>query len=110
MVIPNQLSHLGPDQCLEILARCQVGTPIRALPVLLPVNYVVFDEGGLFRTEAGTKLDAAVRAIVVVLEADAYDPDGRAGWSVFLVGKASEVCDPVECERAEAAALSPCAV
>ena len=95
---------------MELLARCQVGrvgTSIGALPVILPVNYVVFDHGVLFRTAAGTKLDAAVRGIVVAFEADAYDPDGRAGWSVLLVGKASEVSDPVKLERAEAVATSP---
>ena len=102
---PNPLRQLGPDQCLELLARCQVGrvgTSISALPVILPVNYVVFDHGVLFRTAAGTKFDAAVRGIVVAFEADAYDPDGRAGWSVLLVGKASEVSDPGTLERAEA--------
>jgi nitroimidazol reductase NimA-like FMN-containing flavoprotein (pyridoxamine 5'-phosphate oxidase superfamily) len=80
-----------------------------ALPVILPVNYVVFDRGVLFRTAAVTKLDAAVRGIVVAFEADAYDPDGRAGWSVLLVGKASEVSHPVKLklERAEAVAMSP---
>lgn len=78
-----------------------------ALPVILPVNYVVFDRGVLIRTAAGTKLDAAVRGIVVAFEADAFEPDGGAGWSVLLVGKASEVSDPVKLERAEAVAMSP---
>jgi uncharacterized protein len=78
-----------------------------ALPVILPVNYVVFDHGVLFRTAAGTKLDAAVRGIVVAFEADSYDPDGRAGWSVLLVGEANEITHPIVLERAKAAALSP---
>ena len=95
---------------MELLASCQVGrvgASIGALPVILPVNYVVFDHGVLIRTAAGTKLDAAVRGIVVAFEADAYDPDGRAGWSVLLVGKASEVSHPLMLERAEAVAMSP---
>ena len=110
VVNPNPLRQLGPDQCLEILADSQVGrvgTSVSALPVILPVNYVVFDRGVLFRTAAGTKLDAAVRGIVVAFEADAYDPDGGAGWSVLLIGKASEITDPVELERAKAVAMSP---
>ena len=104
---PESAPELGPDQCLDLLASRRVGRvgiSIGALPVILPVNYAVFDHGVLFRTAAGTKLDAAVRGIVVAFEADAYDPDGRAGWSVLLVGKASEVSDPVKLERAEAAA------
>ena len=110
MVSPNPPATWDPDECLELLASCQVGrvgTSMGALPVILPVNYVVFDHGVLFRTAAGTKLDAAVRGIVVAFEADAYDPDGRAGWSVLLVGKASEVIDPVKLERAEAVAMPP---
>jgi uncharacterized protein len=108
VVSPHPLRQLGPDQCLELLASCQVGrvgATMGALPVILPVNYVVLDHGVLFRTAAGTKLDAAVRGIVVAFEADAYDPDGRAGWSVLLVGKASEVTHPVELERAKAVAM-----
>ena len=82
MVSPHPLRHLGADQCLDLLASCQVGrvaATMGALPVILPVNYVVFDHGVLFRTAAGTKLDAAVRGIVVAFEADAYDPNGRSG-------------------------------
>ena len=61
----------------------------------------------LFRTAAGTKLESAVRGIVVAFEADAHDSDGRTGWSVLLVGKASEVSDPLKLERAKAIAMSP---
>lgn len=107
---PNPPRQLGPDQCLELLASCQVGrvgTSMGALPVILPVNYVVFDHGVLIRTTAGTKLDAAARGIMVAFEADAHDPDSRAGWSLLLVGKTSEVNDPVKPERVEAVATSP---
>lgn len=107
---PPQLRHLGTDQCLELLATCQVGrvgTSIGALPVILPIHYVVFDHGVLFGTAAGTKLDAAVRGTVVAFEADAYDPESGAGWSVVLVGAASEITRPILLERAQAAPLTP---
>ena len=95
---PNPLRQLGPDQCLELLASCQVGrvgTSVGALPVILPVNYVVFDHGVLSARHPAP-------SVVVAFEADAYDPDGSAGWSVLLVGKANEISHPVEFERAEA--------
>ncbi len=44
-------------------------------------------------------LDASVRGIEVAFKADAYDPDGRAGWSVLLVGRPSEVFDPITLKR-----------
>jgi uncharacterized protein len=109
MVSPHPFRHLGPDRCLELLASCQVetvGTSMSALPVMLPVNYIVFDDDVLFRTAAGTKLDAEVRGSVVAFEVDSYDPDGGAGWSVLLVGKASEINHQVKLERAKGAGMS----
>jgi nitroimidazol reductase NimA-like FMN-containing flavoprotein (pyridoxamine 5'-phosphate oxidase superfamily) len=95
---------------LELLASChvgRVGTSIGALPVILPVNYTVFDHGVLLLTAGGTKLDAAARGSVVAFEADSFDPDGGAGWSVLLVGKASEIHHPILPKRAQAAPLIP---
>lgn len=104
------LRHLGIDQCLALLVTCQVGrigTSIGALPVILPVNYVVFDHGVMFRTADGTKLDAAARGTVVAFEADSYDPTSEEGWSVLLVGAAAEITHPVMLERAKAVAIPP---
>ena len=93
---------LGPSRQLSR----RKGRPLHGrLPVILPVNDFVFDHGVLFRTAAGTKLDAAVRGIVVAFEADAYDPGGRAGWSVLLVRKAAR---SVTLSRSSAPKLQSC--
>jgi len=106
---PRPLRHLSAAQCLDLLATCRVGRvgiTMGALPVILPVHFVVFDEGVLFTTAAGTKLDAAVKGTVVAFQADAYDPEGTAGWSVLPIGKAHEISDPADLDRAKAAAMT----
>jgi nitroimidazol reductase NimA-like FMN-containing flavoprotein (pyridoxamine 5'-phosphate oxidase superfamily) len=62
----------------------------RALPAIVPVNYVV-DHGILFRTSSGGMLDRACRGQVVAFEVDALADDGRSGWSVLVVGVADGV-------------------
>jgi nitroimidazol reductase NimA-like FMN-containing flavoprotein (pyridoxamine 5'-phosphate oxidase superfamily) len=76
-------------------------------PVVLPVNYVVDGQEILARTAPGAKLDAARRHAQVALEIDATDRLYRSGWSVLLLGTASEVTDPVEVERLSAVRLEP---
>jgi len=52
LVSPNPLRHLSAAQCLDLLATGwvgRVGVTVEALPVILPVNYVVCDEVVLFR-------------------------------------------------------------
>jgi nitroimidazol reductase NimA-like FMN-containing flavoprotein (pyridoxamine 5'-phosphate oxidase superfamily) len=109
-MIPNPLRQLSAAQCLDLLATCRigrVGITLGALPVILPVNFVVFDDGVLLRTAAGTKLDAAVRGMVVAFQADSYDPEETAGWSVLLIGRANEIREPTDLDRARAAATTP---
>jgi nitroimidazol reductase NimA-like FMN-containing flavoprotein (pyridoxamine 5'-phosphate oxidase superfamily) len=99
--------ELGPDECLELLGSVpvgRVGVTIDALPAVLPVNFVVWNGAIVFRTVAGTKLDAAAANEVVAFEADAYGTADRpGGWSVLVRGIAREVTDPAE--LAEVAAL-----
>jgi nitroimidazol reductase NimA-like FMN-containing flavoprotein (pyridoxamine 5'-phosphate oxidase superfamily) len=81
-------------ECLRRLGTVhigRVGITVDALPIILPVNFVLVDERVLFRTSAGTKLDAATSESVVAFEADAYSPDGAAGWSVLVVGRSRHV-------------------
>jgi nitroimidazol reductase NimA-like FMN-containing flavoprotein (pyridoxamine 5'-phosphate oxidase superfamily) len=87
----NGLEVLDRAQCLSLLSTVpvgRVGVSIRALPVVLPVNFVVVDEQVMFRTGAGTKLRAASDGAVVAFEADAYDEATRLGWSVLIQGVA----------------------
>ena len=78
---------------------------VRALPMVLPVNFVLFEGAILVRTIPGTKLDAATAGAVVAFEVDSYAPDGAIGWSVVIQGEASEITDPEELARARATSL-----
>lgn len=107
------LESLSRRECLVLLGSTpvgRIGVNILALPVILPVNFALFDDAILVRTVPGTKLDAATHDAVVAFQADSYEPDGSTGWSVLVVGTASEITDPVETERAAAVPIAAWAV
>ena len=55
---------LGVEECRRLLAQhhlSRIGLVDADGPLILPVNYVLHRLLVVFRTEAGTKLDAAVR-------------------------------------------------
>lgn len=87
------LRELSRDECLARLCSARVGRVAvthRALPAIVPVNYVV-DRGILFRTSSDGMLDRACRGQVVAFEVDQLAEDGRSGWSVLVVGVADAV-------------------
>lgn len=59
------------------------------LPFVVPVNYQVAGETVVFRTDAGTKLDA-LRRHPVAFQLDSIDPLHRTGWTVLVQGIAHE--------------------
>ena len=104
------LRELPRDRCLELLttvALGRIGVSIGALPVILPVNFVVLRDQIVFRTVPGTKLDAAIVRRVVAFEADDHERDGAWGWSVLVQGVASEIVDPDDLAEVRALALDP---
>jgi nitroimidazol reductase NimA-like FMN-containing flavoprotein (pyridoxamine 5'-phosphate oxidase superfamily) len=86
------LAHaLTWDECLDRLHACSIGriaVTHRALPAIVPVNYVLTGSRVVFRTEPGGMLARACDGTVVAFEVDVLDPDGRSGWSVLVVGHA----------------------
>jgi glycerol-3-phosphate dehydrogenase len=54
--------------------------------VIFPVNYVVDRDLIVFRTDPGSKLDAATERESVAFEVDAVDEATRTGWSVVVGG------------------------
>ena len=60
----------------------------------------------VFRTDEGTKLDAAARGSGVAFEIDGTDEAARTGWSVVVRGEATEVTDPAELARLRKLRLS----
>ena len=99
----NGLEILDRAECLRLLATSPIGriaVTIGALPVILPVNFLLDGERILIRTGGGTKLDAATRDAVVAFEADHVDFYSHTGWSVCVTGRATELRDEGELARA----------
>lgn len=91
---PNGLEVLTDEECLTLLASATLGRiaiTSGALPVILPVNFVLVERTILFRTDVGSKLDAATRGAVVAFEADDVDRVEHTGWSVNAIGVARDL-------------------
>jgi nitroimidazol reductase NimA-like FMN-containing flavoprotein (pyridoxamine 5'-phosphate oxidase superfamily) len=99
----NGLEVLDRHECLRLLAGVpigRVGITSGALPVVLPVNFVLDGERIVIRTVRGSKHDAAIHNTVVAFEADDFDPIEHTGWSVVVTGTSCELTDPDDVARA----------
>jgi uncharacterized protein len=61
----------------------------------------------VFRTDEGTKLDAASRGARVAFEVDGTDAATRTGWSIVIRGEAVEITEPAELARPRELPLYP---
>jgi uncharacterized protein len=99
---PSPIEELTRSECFGLLAGGNLGR-VAVIddqgPVIFPVNFVLDRHTVVFRTEPGTKLDAAGRGSRVCFEADGTDAAGHAGWSVIVRGEITEVTDPAELAR-----------
>ena len=101
----NGLEVLEREECIGLLARATVGRiaiTSNALPVVLPVNFVLLDDRIVIRTGRGTKLDAATRNTVVAFEVDEIESVEQTGWSVLVTGVARELVAPDEIDEVSA--------
>lgn len=92
----NGLEVLDREDCLRLLAAApvgRIGVSVSALPVVLPVNFVLWNEQIVVRTGVGRKLYAALLNAVVAFEADHYDADRHHGWSVLVQGASRELTE-----------------
>jgi len=93
---------LTRDECLAFLASADVGRiaiSTRALPLILPVRFVMAGDKIVISTWIGTTLDASTHHTVVAFEADGPSSHSSVGWSVHVNGIARHVTDPVELDR-----------
>ncbi|MGZ4707203.1 MAG: pyridoxamine 5'-phosphate oxidase family protein [Acidimicrobiales bacterium] len=98
----NGLEVLDREQCLALLTDASVariGLSVNGVPVVLPVFVALHRGEVVFCSSEGTKLDAALQHATVAIEADAYDPTERTGWSVVVKGQVHAIVDPTEIER-----------
>jgi nitroimidazol reductase NimA-like FMN-containing flavoprotein (pyridoxamine 5'-phosphate oxidase superfamily) len=97
-------------ECVRLMCRTPVGRlglTAGALPVVLPVNFVVDDGTVVFCTESGLKLDAARQHAVACLEVDGYNGFDHTGWSVLATGRLAEITDPERVARVRELPLRP---
>ena len=78
------------DRCWELLATVSVGRlalSVRALPVILPVQYYL--DGRRLAVCLGHHQlpDRALNEVIIAFAADAIDPVTRSGWSVQVQGR-----------------------
>lgn len=93
----NGLEVLGRDDCLSLLRTVPVGRlglSVDALPVVLPVSFVVDQDRLVVRTSRGTKLDVALAGAVVAFEADDFDARTGDAWSVLVRGSTAVLGGP----------------
>ncbi len=91
--------ELTRSECFDLLAGQRVGrvAVVDDLgPVALPVTYAVDRYTVVFRTDPGTKLDAARERARVAFEIDGSDPASGTCWSVLVRGEAVEITDPAQ--------------
>lgn len=87
--MPEGIENLSASQCWERFRSTdldRLAVTAAGHPEIFPINYVV-DHGCLvFRTAAGTKLDAALAGGSVAMETDGYNPSTKMAWSVVAKG------------------------
>lgn len=95
------MHELNPTECLDLLIRTRIGRlafidSVGVLPMIVPVNYLVYEGSVVFRAGPGSKLAAAVRGAPVAFEVDSTDETDQTGWSVVVRGRAEEIVDAGE--------------
>lgn len=105
------MERLDRDECLKLMERHPACVGRVALagprPVIFPVNYAIDGDSIVFRTDPGTKFDAAVQKSYVAFEVDWVEPTWQIGWSVVARGQAQVVTEPEELERLRRLPLAP---
>ena len=96
------LEILPPDECLRLLASVPVGRVGFVADdevVILPVNHVVDGQDVIFRTAHGSKLSSAEGQNRAAFEADHYNEQTQAWWSVLVNGRAEVVDAEADTDR-----------
>ena len=106
----GELEKLRVRECLRLLRSRElgrVGFTFARRPMIVPVNYRMIANGIVFRTAPGSKLSAAILRSEVAFEVDDSESSGRSGWSVLVVGKATELRDAKSLRQARRLGVSP---
>jgi nitroimidazol reductase NimA-like FMN-containing flavoprotein (pyridoxamine 5'-phosphate oxidase superfamily) len=99
------LEVLDRVECLRLLAGASVGRVAGtsgALPVVLPLPYVLDGDSIVFETGLGSTVDFMSSGSVVAFEVDNLHERGRSSWTVMATGIAQPVLDDHEVDRLRA--------
>ena len=98
ITINRSLDPMPREECLRLLADNQVGrlaVSVQGQPIIFPVNYVLDGDVVIFRSDPGTKLNAAGLARVA-FEIDHVNTELKSGWSVVVQGIGRYITDAVD--------------
>jgi len=107
----DEMETLDRATCFDLLRIVAIGRVAWAAEdghaVVLPVNFVVDDDGIVFRTSEGSKLDAVREGHRLSFEADDVEPALHVGWSVLVTGVAEIVSEAEQVRRLEGLDVAP---
>lgn len=99
MALPVELTV---DECLALLSDEVVGRVALSTPAgvrIVPVNYTVYGDAIVFRTEPASALGAYGWDGDVAFEVDRLDYERNQGWSVVALGRVMLIEDPDDLRR-----------
>jgi uncharacterized protein len=105
----EDMNRMSRGDCLAGLTGETVGrvaATSQAMPVIIPVNYVLHGNAVIFRTKPDGLLARACDGNIVAFEVDVVSPDGFGGWSVLVVGRARLLSGREETEAAQLGLVS----
>lgn len=89
---PMAAQHvLSLSECLRLLepgGRGRVAATMRAVPVIIPVGFVLCGDDVVFRPATDARLARAINDNVVAFQTDHLGCDGRSPWAVHVTGVA----------------------
>ena len=106
----HELVELSRTECARLLAEQEVGRIAfteRALPTMVPVNYVMDGQSVVFRTKAESRLARLLPETVVAFEVDDLDRRARTGSSVVIIGIVERIEESSALARLDALRLAP---
>lgn len=98
---PPLVGPLDRQQCMDLFERGGYGRVVfteRALPAIVPVNYLM-DDGVVIGGGADERLPRALDGDVVAFETDGSDATTGVAWHLCVIGYAHVVADSDHCER-----------
>src|SRR5215469_7453688 len=102
--------ELTKSECFALLSGARLGR-VAVIddqgPAIFPINFALDRHMVVFRTDEGTKLDAAARGSRVAFEIDGTGTVAHTGWSVLVRGEAIEVTGLEELARLRRLPLTP---